>query len=84
MLGIKKPGGSIQALISHLMDLNLTETFRPWTSEGAGTGGRFPDLVRLPDQGRLAYWLLTNQQPQENEYEPLLECHVSPKHTLLN
>jgi hypothetical protein len=84
MLGIKKPGGSIQALISRLMDLNLIETFRPWTSEGAGTGGRFPDLIRLTDQGRLAYWLLTSQQPQENEYNLLLERHVSPEHTLLN
>lgn len=84
MLGIKKPGGSIQALLSRLMDFNLIETFRPWTSEGAGTGGRFPDLVRLTDQGRLAYWLLTNQQPRENEYELLLERHVSPEHTLLN
>jgi len=84
MLGIKKPGGSIQALISRLMDFNLIETFRPWTSEGAGTGGRFPDLVRLTDQGRLAYWLLTSQKPRENEYDLLLERHVSPEHTLLN
>jgi hypothetical protein len=60
------------------MDLNLIETFRPWAAEGAGTGGRFPDLVRLTDQGRLAYWLLTNQQQLENEYELLLERHVSP------
>ena len=84
MLGIKKPGGSIQALMSRLKDLNLIETFRPWITEGAGTGGRFPDLARLTDQGRLAYWLLTSQQPQENEYELLLERHVSPEHTLLN
>ena len=36
------------------------------------------------DQGRLAFWLLTNQQPQVNEYDLLLERHVSPEHTLLN
>jgi hypothetical protein len=64
MLGIKKAGGSIQALIRALMDLNLIETFRPWTADGAGTGGRFPDLVRLTDRGRLAYWLLTGQKPR--------------------
>jgi hypothetical protein len=84
LLGIKKPGGSIQALMTRLVDLNLIETFRPWNSDGAGTGGRFPDLVRLTDQGRIAYWLLTNQQPQINEYDLLLERHVSPEHTLLN
>lgn len=84
MLGIKKAGGSIQALMSRLMDLNLVETFRPWAADGAGTGGRYPDLVHLTDQGRLAYWLLTGQQPQVNEYDLLLERHVSPEHTLLN
>ena len=84
LLGIKKAGGSIQALMTRLEDLHLIERFRPWTAEGAGTGGKFPDLVRLTDQGRLAYWLLTSQQPQANEYDLLLERHVSPEHTLLN
>jgi len=84
LLGIKKAGGSIQALMTRLEDLRLIERFRPWTAGGAGTGGNFPDLVRLTDQGRLAYWLLTNQQPQVNEYDLLLERHVSPEHTLLN
>lgn len=84
LLGIKKAGGSIQALMTRLEDLHLIERFRPWTADGAGTGGKFPDLVRLTDQGRLAYWLLTNLQPQVNEYDLLLERHVSPEHTLLN
>ncbi len=84
LLGIKKAGGSLQALMTRLEDLRLIERFRPWTADGAGTGGKFPDLVRLTDQGRLAYWLLTNQQPQANEYDLLLERHVSPEHTLLN
>lgn len=84
LLGIKKAGGSLQALLTRLEDLHLIERFRPWTAEGAGTGGKFPDLVRLTDQGRLAYWLLTNLQPQANEYDLLLERHVSPEHTLLN
>ena len=47
MLGIKKAGGSIQALLSRLAELKLIEIFRPWEADGAGTGGRFPDLVRL-------------------------------------
>ncbi|MDI6694261.1 MAG: hypothetical protein QME21_04385 [Anaerolineales bacterium] len=84
LLGIKKAGGSLQALLTRLEDLHLIERFRPWTADGAGTGGKFPDLVRLTDQGRLAYWLLTNLQPQANEYDLLLERHVSPEHTLLN
>src|SRR5690606_29568917 len=39
-LGIKKAGGSIQALMTRLEDLHLIERFRPWTADGAGTGGR--------------------------------------------
>jgi len=84
MLGIKKAGGSIQALLSRLGELKLIETFRPWEADGAGTGGRFPDLVRLDERGQIAYWLLTSQQPTANEYDLLLERHVSPEHTLLN
>lgn len=83
-LGIKKAGGSLQALMARLVELQLIEVFRPWTAEGAGTGGRFPDLVRLAERGQLAYWLLTGKKPSVNEYDLLLERHVSPEHTLLN
>jgi hypothetical protein len=84
MFGIKKAGGSLQALITRLTDLQLIETFRPWAADGAGTGGRFPDLVRLAERGQMAYWLLTGENPSVNEYDLLLERHVSPEHTLLN
>lgn len=84
MFGIKKAGGSLQALITRLTDLQLIETFRPWAADGAGTGGRFPDLVRLAERGQMAYWLLTSENPGMNEYDLLLERHVSPEHTLLN
>jgi hypothetical protein len=84
LLGIKKAGGSIQALMSRLADLNLVEIFRPWSSDGAGTGGKLPGLVRLNDRGQMAYWQLTGSQPKINEYDLLLERHVSPEHTLLN
>jgi hypothetical protein len=63
MLGIKKAGGSIQALMTRLMDLQLIETFRPWAADGAGAGGRFPDLVRLAERGQLAFWLSTEKSP---------------------
>ena len=84
MFGIKKAGGSLQALIMRLTELQLIETFRPWTADGSGTGGRFPDLVRLAERGQMAYWLLTGENPNANEYDLLLERHVSPEHTLLN
>ncbi|HLA87018.1 MAG TPA: hypothetical protein VJL10_03255, partial [Anaerolineales bacterium] len=84
MLGIKKAGGSIQALLSRLGEFKLIETFRPWEADGAGTGGRFPDLVRLAERGQMAFWLLTGENPSVNEYDLLLERHVSPEHTLLN
>jgi multidrug efflux pump subunit AcrA (membrane-fusion protein) len=84
LLGIKKAGGSIQALLSRLAELRLIEIFRPWEGDGAGSGGRFPDLVRLGERGQTAYWLLTGKQPATNEYDFLLERHVSPEHTLLN
>lgn len=84
MLGIKKAGGSLQALITRLTVLQLIETFRPWAADGAGTGGRFPDLVRLAERGQMAYWLFTGENPSVNEYDLLLERHVSPEHTLLN
>jgi hypothetical protein len=84
MFGIKKAGGSLQALVTRLTELQLIETFRPWGADGAGTGGRFPDLVRLVERGQMAYWLLTGENPRINEYDLLLERHVSPEHTLLN
>jgi hypothetical protein len=84
ILGIKKPGGSIQSLIARLVRLDLIDIYRPWKSEGAGTGGRYPDLVRLIDKGNLAYWLLTGKRPKPNEFDALLKSHVTPEHTLLN
>ena len=62
----------------------MIEIFRPWDADGAGSGGRYPDLIRLTDRGQMAYWLLTGSQPAINEYDLLLERHVSPEHTLLN
>ena len=83
-LGIRKAGGSLQALFNRLEGLQLIELFRPWDNSGAKTGGRTPDLVRLSEHGRLAYWLLAGTDPVQNEYDALLSRHVSPEHTLLN
>lgn len=84
ILRIKKAGGSIQALMARLVGLKLIEIIRPWKADGSGKGGRFPDLVRLTDRGQLAFWLMTGNKPKLNEYDLLLERHVSPEHTLLN
>jgi hypothetical protein len=83
-LGIRKAGGSIQALFNRLEGLQLIELFRPWDKTGSKTGGRTPDLVRLSGHGSLAYWLLAGANPVQNEYDALLSRHVSPEHTLLN
>ena len=83
-LGIRKAGGSLQALFNRLEGLHLIELFRPWDNSGAKAGGRTPDLVRLSEYGRLAYWLLAGADPVQNEYDALLARHVSPEHTLLN
>jgi hypothetical protein len=83
-LGIKKAGGSIQALFARLTNHGLIEIFRPWKKEGTGVSGRSPDLFRLTDLGRLAFWLLTGKEASLNEYDLLLKRHVSPEHTLLN
>ncbi len=83
-LGIRKAGGSLQALFIRLEGLHLIELFRPWDNSGARAGGRTPDLVRLAEHGRLAYWLLAGADAVQNEYDALLVRHVSPEHTLLN
>jgi len=83
-LGIRKAGGSLQAMFQRLEGLQLIELFRPWDNSGAKTGGRTPDLVRLSEHGRLAYWLLAGTDPVQNEYDTLLGRHISPEHTLLN
>ena len=57
-MGIRKAGGSLQALFNRLEGLHLIELFRPWDNSEAGAGGRTPDLVRLAEHGRMAYWLL--------------------------
>lgn len=84
LLGIKKAGGSIQALITRLSDLGVIQVFRPWKDEGAGSGGRLPNLIRLTELGETAVWLLTGKKAVKNEYDVLLERHVTPEHTMLN
>jgi hypothetical protein len=84
IFGIQKPGGSVIASFSRLLDGGWLEKYTPWKEDGAGSGGRNPDLLRLTEKGKFAYWLLTQCQPAPNEMEALLARHVTPEHTLLN
>ncbi|MDD5369140.1 MAG: hypothetical protein PHQ40_08645 [Anaerolineaceae bacterium] len=83
-LGIKRAGGSINSLIGRLEAEGLIDCFRPWEDQGGGSGGKYPDLIRLTENGRLAYWLLTGKQAGSDEFESLLGRHVTPEHTYLN
>ncbi len=83
-LGIRRAGGSFQALFKRMETLGMIEIFRPWDNAWSKSGGKAPDLMRLAERGRLAYWLLANTDPVPNEYDALLARHVSPEHTLLN
>ena len=52
--------------------------------EGASSGGNHPDVLRLTEDGRSAYQVLTGKVPKENDYDRLIRCHSSPDHTILN
>ena len=85
MLGIKKAGGSIQALIvapdGSSIDRDLPSLGGGWSwhrrqVSGPGAAGR-----TRPNGILAAHWGTTRSV---NEYDLLLERHVSPEHTLLN
>jgi hypothetical protein len=43
-----------------------------------------PDVLRLTEDRKLAYQVLTGQTPKDCEYDRLIRCHSSPEHTILN
>ncbi len=51
---------------------------------GSSSGGNCPDVLRLNEEGKLAYKVLVGQDPKGNEYDWLIHCHSSPEHTILN
>lgn len=76
--------GSIVGLLSRLRKAAFITIEEPWDSRGASSGGRNPQLIRLTDRGRQAYWLLTGHNPIEGEFDIKETLHVTPEHTLLN
>jgi hypothetical protein len=82
--GIKRPGGSINALFNRLSEKKLIDIFLPWLEAGQGIGGNHPDMIRLTGQGAAVYRLITGEPPKECEYDALIGVHKTPEHTLLN
>lgn len=62
----------------------LVELIAGTPKQGSSSGGNYPDVLRLTEEGNLAYKILTGQTPAENEYDLLLRVHSSPEHTILN
>ncbi len=60
------------------------EVIKGASKQGSSSGGNRPDVLRLTEEGKLAYQLLTGKVPRENEYERLLRHHSTPEHTILN
>lgn len=63
---------------------DLIERLDVFDKQGSELGGALPILLRLTDQGKHAYWMLTGQNAQECEYDRLIRYHKTPEHTLLN
>lgn len=64
--------------------LHFIEKIEGFEKQGTDFGGVLPDMYRITEQGRQAYWLLTGQNAVECEYDRLLRRHKSPEHTYLN
>ena len=62
----------------------LIEKIEGIPQQGASSGGNNPDVLRLTDEGKLAYQALAGHEPAGNEYDRLIRCHSSPEHTILN
>ena len=62
----------------------LIERVEALPDQGSSSGGNHPDVLRLTEDGKMAYQVLTGKPLKENEYERLIRCHSSPEHTILN
>jgi hypothetical protein len=62
----------------------LIEKVEVVLDHGSSSGGNNPDILRLTEDGKLAYQVFTGLMPKENEYDRLIRCHSSPEHTILN
>jgi regulator of replication initiation timing len=62
----------------------LIERIKAIPEQGSSSGGNNPDILRLIDDGKIAFQTLSGQIPKENEYDHLIRHHSSPEHTILN
>ena len=89
-LSLSTDNGSLEEAISRLLSSDegshpiLVERIEAMPGQGSSSGGNNPDILRLNDEGKIAYQVLSGQIPKENEYNRLLRCHSSPEHTILN
>ncbi len=63
---------------------HFIEKIEGFEKQGTDFGGVLPDMYRITERGRQAYWLLTGLNAMECEYDRLLRRHKSPEHTYLN
>jgi len=63
---------------------HFIEKIEGFEKQGTDFGGVLPDMYRITERGRQAYWLLTGLNAVECEYDRLLRRHKSPEHTYLN
>jgi len=62
----------------------LIERIKAIPEQGSSSGGNNPDILRLIDDGKIAFQALSGQIPKENEYDHLICHHSTPEHTILN
>ena len=62
----------------------LIEQIESTAAQGSSSGGNQPSVLRLTQDGQIAYQVLSGTPPKENEFDILLKHHSSPEHTILN
>ena len=89
-LSLSADNNSLDEAVSRLLNNEeglhpaLIERMEVLPDQGSSSGGNHPDVLRLTENGKMAYQVLTEKLPKENEYERLVRCHSSPEHTILN
>ena len=87
-LSLSVDNGSLDEAINKLLSTEegshpiLIERIEAIPEQGSSSGGNNPDILRLIDDGKIAFQILFGQIP--NEYDHLIHYHSSPEHTILN
>jgi len=89
-LSLSTDNNSLDEAVSRLLTQEenlhpiLIERVEGIPEQGSSSGGNYPDVLRLTEDGNVVYQSLTGKPPKENEYEWLIRRHSSPEHTILN